>query len=402
MKSALLGTTALLLALFHPPAQAEAPEIRWSGFGTLGAVVTNDDDLRFARIGIDRPGSESPDFGPDSVLGVQGNLSLSEHTGAVVQLVSRESPRGDYDPRVALAFVSHALTPTLTARIGRMRVPFFMWSDSLDINYANPWVRPPVEVYGLNPFTDLDGIDLLYRTRIGNADIEIHPYIGSSYIPLYKNGRGRLRDLWGVNLALTFEHLSLHLGHGEAKLALHWNDDEYNMLIGALRASGLDSVAQGLSGHAGYAAFSSAGFQWDDGEWLVAGEYARRENRSYVSSAHAWQLTIGHRFGAALPYLMVARQTEDRPTSGSVLLPPGSPFAAFIAAFDTSRNLAQRSATAGVRWDFARNAAFKAEFSHMRTAPQAWGSFFPRGNPAAARISDRAFNVLSLSIDVAF
>lgn len=400
MKSALLVCALLILA--PPLPQAQAQEIRWSAFGTLGAVATDDDDLRFARIGVDRPGAESPDFGPDSVLGVQANVALGEQTGAALQLVSRESPRGDYTPRVTLAFLSHAITPTLTARIGRMRVPFFMLSDSLDINYANPWVRPPVEVYGLNPFTDLDGIDLLFRTRVGTTDVEIHPYAGTSYIPLYKRGSGRLRELFGVNLAITHEHLSVHLGHGEAKLTLHWDDDEFNTLIRALRANGLGMIASELSGDDGYASFSSAGFQWDDGEWLLVGEYARRENRRYVSGSHGWYLTAGHRFGAVLPYLTFARQTQDRPTSGSVILPPGSPFAAFIDGFDTSRNLAQRSTTLGVRWDFARDAAFKAEFSHMRTAPHAWGSFFPRGNPAAAQISDRAFNVLSLSVDVAF
>lgn len=404
MKSSFLLTLSLAVAAAQVPAQAQVaePEVRWSAFGTLGAVVTSDDDLRFARIGIDHPGAESPDFGPDTVFGVQANLALSEQTGAVMQLVSRESPRGDYTPRVTLAFLSHALTPTLTARVGRMRVPFFMLSDSLDINYANPWVRPPVEVYGLNPFTDLDGIDLFFRSRIGNADIEIHPYAGSSYIPVYRRGNGKLRELFGINLALSTEHLALHLGHAEAKLALRWSDADFDTLVGALRATGQGAIANELSGDDGYASFSSAGVQWDDGEWLLIGEYARRENRRYGNSAHGWHLTVGHRFGATLPYLTIARQTQDRPTSGNVALPPGSPFAAFIDGFDTSRNLAQRSATLGVRWDFSRNAAFKAEFSHMRTASDAWGSFFPRGNAATAQLGGRSINVLSLSVDVAF
>ncbi|ANQ83765.1 hypothetical protein [Azoarcus olearius] len=392
---------ALLLGL-APPARADAPEIRWSAFGTVGAVVTDDEDVRFIRSGIDHPGAESPDFGPDSVLGVQGNINLSEQAGAVLQVISRENPEGDYTPRVTLAFLSYALAPTLTARIGRMRVPFFMLSDSLDINYANPWVRPPIEVYGLNPFSDLDGVDLLYRTRIGNTDLEIHPYAGSSYIPIHRRGNARLRELYGINLALTHDHLSLYLGHAEARVALHWDDNEYNTMTAQLRSFGLGSVVAQLSGNDGYAAFSSAGVQWDDGRWLLIGEYARRENRSYANSAHGWYVTVGRRVGATLPYLSFARHTQDRPTSGSSAVPAGSPFQPFIEGFDKSRNIAQHSTTAGVRWDFTRNAAFKAELSHIRTDPDAWGSLFPRGNPAFARMGDRSYNVLSVSVDVAF
>lgn len=400
MKSAVL-LAGLLAILPLQAAQAQAPALRWSAFGTLGAVAVDDDALRFARIGIDHPGAESPDLGPDSVVGVQANLALSEQTGAVVQLVSRENPNGDHTPRIALAFLSHALTPALTVRVGRMRVPFFMLSDSLDINYANPWVRPPVEVYGLNPFTDLDGIDLLFRTRIGDTDIEIHPYAGSSYIPLYKNGRGKLRDLAGINFTVTYDKLMLHLGHGEARLALHWGDEDFVALEGALHANGFGAVADELTGSHGFAAFSSAGFQWDDGDWLVVGEYARRENRRYVNSAHAWQLTVGHRFGNLLPYAVIARQDQDRPAAGSASL-PGSPLGAFIDGFNMSRNLAQRGTTVGVRWDVERNIAVKAELSRIRTARQAWGSFFPRSTPALSQIDNRSYNVLSLSVDVAF
>lgn len=404
MKPTLRGLGLLLLALplfTTTPARAAA-DILWSGFGTVGAVASDDDEVYFTRVGVDRPGAADIDLGPDSVLGVQGNARLGEQTGAVFQLVSRENAYGDVAPRVTLAFVSHAITPTLTARIGRMRVPFFMLSDSLDINYANPWVRPPVEVYGLNPFTDLDGIDLLLRTRVGSVDVEIHPYAGTSYIPIYRDGRARLDRLAGINLALSHDALSLHVGHAEARIALHWGDPDFDRLDGALRASGLGHVADALSGDDGYAAFSSVGFQWDDSRWLVIGEYARRENRRYASSAHGWHFTAGRRFGNLLPYVGIARQTQDRPTSGQVALPPGTPFGAFIDAFDQSRNLAQRSATLGVRWDYTPNTAFKAELSHVKVAADGWGSFFPRGDAATTRMGDRRLNLLSLSVDVAF
>ena len=178
--------------------QAQAAEfggLELSGFATVGAVYTDHNDMGFSRVGFDQPGDENPDFGPDTVLGVQANLRLSTLTSAALQVRSREDSAGSYEPRPTLAFLSHHLTPSVTLRFGRMRGPFFMLSDSIDVNYSHPWVRPPVEVYGLNPFVDVDGVDLLYRTRVGETDLEVHPYFGRSRIDLHGFCRQLRRQL---------------------------------------------------------------------------------------------------------------------------------------------------------------------------------------------------------------
>lgn len=388
-------SVALAMACAATPLHAEAPRLQISGFGTVGAVAVSQSDIRFIRVGLDHPGAESPDFGPDTVLGVQGNLTFSPRTSVVVQLLSRESPQGDYNPRASLAFLSHSLAPELTVRAGRLRIPFFMLSDSLDINYANPWIRPPVEVYGLNPFSDLDGIDLLFRTRIGNADLEVHPYLGRSYIPIHRKGSARLDRLMGVNLTFTTERLTLFLGHGESDLELKWSDDNFDVLTAVMPPE----VNRELSGNDGYATFSSAGFQWDDGNWLLVGEYARRVNRRYANSAHGWHFTVGHRFENLMPYVTLARHTEDRPITTASAPAPLEPF---LDGFLASRNLAQRSITLGTRWDFRRDAALKIEFSHTQTFDNSWGSYFPRGNPATTDPRDRAINMLGVALDVTF
>lgn len=378
----------------------QADQWQFSGFGTLGMVVTNQSDIRFARIGVDRPGSETPDFGPDSVIGVQANISLSPRTSAVLQLTSRERPDSGYLPHPSLAFVSYAPTPELSIRLGRLRVPFFMHSDSLDINYALPWIRPPVEVYGLNPFSDLDGVDVLYRTRIGSTDLEFHPYAGRSAIPIYKSGRGRLDRLLGFNVSIMTDRLTLFIGHATSPLTLHWGDPDFDQLVSILPPE----LNRELSGDRGHATFSSAGFQWDDGSWQLTGEYARRVNRRYANSAHGWHLTLAHRFGAITPYLTLARQTEDRPIAqyDFPATPTGQLQNRAFEQFLISRNVAQRSITLGMRWDLQRNIALKTEFTHTKTPHDSWGSYFPRGDVLANAPIDRSINMLGLSVDVTF
>ena len=198
----LLLLSVTLRATDSAAADPMKPEL--SGFATLGAVTTDRDDMWFTRYGVNYPSSSSsdPDFSPDSLLGLQASLRLLADNDVTLQALVMEDGTNSYDPRVTLAFFRQTLAPGLSVRVGRVRAPFFMLSDSLYVNYSNPWVRPPVEVYGLNPFNDLDGIDFIYHARIGELDAEIHPYYGRSAIS-FLQGRARLDETWGLNLVLT-------------------------------------------------------------------------------------------------------------------------------------------------------------------------------------------------------
>lgn len=386
---------AALAVLALPAAAQPAPNWQFSGFATLGAVYTRSDDLQFARVGIDAPGGNRVDTGPDSVLGLQAGLRFGERSNAVLQIVTRETQRGDHRPRPALAFVSHALTPALTVRAGRLRSPFFMLSDSVDINYSHAWVRPPVEVYGLNPFSDLDGIDLLHRKTYGDTHIEFHPYLGRSKIPVIGGGDAELSRLLGLNVTVEFGEFSLSLGHATADLSVRRSSQGFRDFVAPLPIELQDR----LSGSDARASFSSIGLQWDDGRWRFSAELARNTAKAFSNSASGAYASLGRRIGNFMPYVTLARQREDEP----VIRPEEAGIhAPRIALFNRSRNQSQRSATAGLRWDFTSEAAFKAELSHVRTDRGAYGTFIARGDPFAPGLDHRVINVLSVSVDVVF
>lgn len=376
-----------------------APDVQISGFATLGAVYTRSDDLQFARVGIDAPGGDRVDLGPDSVFGLQFGLQFGQGTGAVLQVTTRETQRGDYDPRPALAFVSHALTPELTVRAGRLRSPFFMLSDTTDINYNQPWVRLPAEVYGLNPFADLDGVDLLHRKRVGEAFVELHPYFGASSIPVIGGGRARLQRLLGLTMTVEAGEFSFSAGHAEADLSVKRTSPSYLALIDE---AGLSPALQArLSGSGANASFSSLGMQWDDGRWRIVAELGRLEADAFVNSATGAYIAVGRRFGPLMPYLSIARQRQNDPLADPALADSASSASA-LALFNRSRNQAQRSLTLGGRWDFSPHAALKAEFSHILTDHGAHGTFIARHNPFAAGLDHQSINLMSVSVDVVF
>lgn len=388
------------LAIAAGNALADSGDWRVSGFGTLGAVWSSDADAALLRPGINAPGRDSPAFGPDSILGLQASRSFGHGIDGTVQVIVREDQSRHVEPRLAWAFVRLTPVADVEIRIGRMRSAFFLFSDSIWINYANTWVRPPVEVYGLNPFSDLDGADLLWRRRIGDYDVELRPFVGRSTLEL-QSRTARLKRILGLNLAAHLDQWSLHLGHAESPFGLPWADPIFLAVDGALRNSPAAAVASDLSGEHGYARFDSIGLQWDSGDYLLSAEYARRAVNRYTTTARGWQVTVGRRFGPVTLYLVGARQIEDEPVTDADLsaIPP---LQAVLNAFLESRNGAQHSVTIGSRWDFHRNAALKLEFSQAKLDQRSWGSFFPVEGSGVIELGGKRINVFSASIDMSF
>jgi len=399
------------------PFRFDTGNIQFSGFGTLGMIYTHDKELRYIRPSTNHPGHENPDLGPDAVLGVQANVALGSNASLVLQAISRESTLGSYKPRASLAFLSYAFTPNVTVRAGRLRTPFFMLSESIDINYANPWIRPPSEIYSMFPFSELDGIDLLLTFGgIGGFDIELHPYYGTSNLPIYQDGKGHLKNVRGLNITATRGHLTLFAGHGQTNFSLKWRGRDFQMLSQYLQPPLVlngDDILQDLSGSDGKGRFSVAGIQWDDGKWQFIGEYNRLRANRYTHHAHAWELTAGRRFGEFMPYITIASHTEDQPitTKRAALAMPipgvGEQLDEALDTFLAARNLSQSSATLGLRWDFYKSTAFKLEFTRAHIHNRSWGSFFPKDPDAPPatlnkRMWKRSVNTLGVSVDVTF
>ncbi|MCB1928817.1 MAG: hypothetical protein KDH17_12380 [Rhodocyclaceae bacterium] len=399
MTKSLLGAV-LALAIVASEASADTGEWRISGFGTLGMVRPTEGDASLLRNGINTSGRDGVDFGADSVIGLQAGRSLASGIDVTAQMVVREDQNGNVEPRLAWAFVRFTPLADLEFRIGRMRAPFFMFSESLWINYANTWVRPPTEVYGLNPFSDLDGADMMWHSRIGGYDLELRPYIGRSSLER-RVRRATLKRIVGMNLSVYRDDYSFFLAHAESPFSLPWSDPIFIAVDAALRASPFFAAASDLSGSDGYARFDSIGMQWDNGEYLASAEYARRAVNRYIPSAHGWQLTLGRRVGTFTAYGVLARQTEDEPAS-SADLSSVPPLQSALDLFNATRNTAQKSATVGARWDFHRNAALKLEFTHAKVADDSLGSFFPVDGSGTILFSGRRINLFSASVDVSF
>ena len=67
------------------------------------------------------------------------------------------------------AFVKAAPLPGLSLRVGRMAMPNYMVSDSRNVGFANTWLRPPNEVYGLASLPRSEGANVTYSHELGSV-----------------------------------------------------------------------------------------------------------------------------------------------------------------------------------------------------------------------------------------
>lgn len=388
----LIGLTQLIGIV---PAVSAGNNLQLSGFGTAALISLEQNDVFFNHPGKQRERRRNEWISAsDTLLGVQGSLSLRNDTEATVQVIVEENYQNDVKPRLAWAFVRHDLKPNLTVRAGRLRTPFFMHSDSLDINFAHPWVRPPVEVYGLNPVSDLDGVDMLYRTHIGGFNVEVQPYFGYGKVK-FPDGSAQLDHTGGISINMSRGDLRVQFGHGEGGFDLNYGDPIYLGTRDYLLASGQADVVARLSGDDGHTSFSAIGFQWDRNAYQFSGELARRRADKFLANAYAWYLSAAYQAGSFAPFVVLAKQNA----SSQIVAANGDPV---LEGYLASRSSNQESLALGVRWDAAPNKAIKLQWTRNWVDNDAWGAFFPTGDPTVSNPSGRRIDMLNLSLDFVF
>ncbi len=178
MRPALLAWT--LAALLGGQAlPAAAVDYALSGYATLGWTQSRGlDGGRYLRFS-DHDGS----LKTESRLAGQLDVRFTPALSATLQL--KLAPAADSDQGTALttawAFVGWRPGNDWLLRAGRMRVPLYLHSESLDIGVAYDLARLPVEMYSMSPSNEFDGISAAYTLPLalfGGSELSIDGYGG--------------------------------------------------------------------------------------------------------------------------------------------------------------------------------------------------------------------------------
>jgi hypothetical protein len=407
--------TLILVAMLGSPLgayaagdDASASIFSFSGFGTLGVVHSSESEADFTNSTFKPNGAGftrawSPDV--DSRLGAQVIANVTSQLSAVVQLISEQLYDDTYRPHIEWANIKYQFTPDLSVRVGRTVLSSFMFSDTRLVGYANPWVRPPVEVYSLVPVSNSDGLDASYKLHVGDF---VHTIVGSigkinpGLPPSLGGGNAHARAQWLISDTIEYGAVTVHISYQDAHLTI----PGLNRFFDAFRQFGLQGVALAneYDQDDKRVSFFGVGAMYDPGRWFALGEWGHDDFHSVLGSNTAWYVSGGYRLAKVTPYLTYSKVSVNSNTSDPGLtlstLPP------FLVGPATGLNAAlnatlaavadQRTMSVGARWDFVKNVALKVQYDHTRIGAGSTGTLT---NIQPGFVPGGTLNLFSVAID---
>ena len=285
--SACIGAAALVIGL---PSQAQ-DKIEWSGFGNIAAgMTTGSDDQLF---GYDN----DLDFNPETLCTPGKKASLSDKLTVTTQLMSRGSD--DFDLGVEWAYLQYQLSDSTSVNMGKLRLPLYIYSDSLDVGYSYHWLRTPQSVYRV-AFDNYTGVSVQHNAFVGDFIFNTQVIAGTVKDDVEAGGsnlsQAELNNLIGFNASAIYNNLTMRIAYYQTNdTNIHLQ--EIDTLLTSLEQIGAGSVASELEASEDKGAFAGVGFMYDNFNWFVGAEYTQLEvENSYIPKQRSSYITAGKRF----------------------------------------------------------------------------------------------------------
>lgn len=338
-----------------------------NGFGTVGATYMGGEERTYGpKDGID----EGVSYKEDTKIGVQVRYQVTDQFSLAAQ-AKTEFINEDLKAKVSWAYGSYQVNDDLTIRAGRLATPVYMKSDSLDVGYTYPWVRPPVEVYGQVPIQSYEGLDVLYAANIAGKKVDFQAYAGTvleqDFSYLGNESKVESDAVYGISATVPFEYGFIR--------AVHSYSDGLNIEVGDFYK------LEGLEG-----SFTAIGGQFNYGDATIMGEYALRDGPTEdgVSQLNGYYVTSAYQLTPALQPHVTYSNIEDKNSGGE-----------------------QSSLSAGVRYDVYPGVSVKAEYTAIEA--EGYSGFYDASGlvglgtlQMAPALLEGDSDVFSLAIDFVF
>jgi hypothetical protein len=238
-------------------------------------------------------------------------------------------------------------------------------------------VRPPVEVYGLVPISNSDGVDLAYRLHVAEATNITQASYGQTKLR-DDSSTTKVKSLYGFANTTEIGPATVRFSYLRGNLTGDYSRAFFD-LFRQFGPEG-DAIADKYDINNKLTTFVGLGGSYDPGNWFLMAEWSKENTHSILGANTGWYASSGYRFGKFTPYLTYAHVKLDSNKSdpGLTTVPPASAAAAasLNAALNSflESNAAQKTISVGARWDFAKNIALKLQYDHIRISSGSQGT----------------------------
>ncbi|MDI9244050.1 hypothetical protein [Marinobacter sp. CHS3-4] len=352
---------ARLNSLQKQVTESSLEKAKFNGFFSTGYVrATND-------AGYD-DSSEESDLQTLSLFGLQGTFALGRNTDAVLQLVSRGSE--DWDTELEWGYVRHQFHTGTEVRAGKMRLPLFMESETLEIGFGQPWARPPEAVYDPIPVRSYLGADVSHTFNLDSSSIGTRLFAG--HLDDEADSLGQTVDVELRNLIGLTTNWTNYL----------WT---FRGVYARTEAFVGDPAGPVNLGQDEKAEFMGLGMSYDDGAWLLMSELTRVKVDGVFQNTDSAYITFGRRIVEVMPYVTASwiESKDNFKREGTAL-----------SVLDVRR----QAYSLGFRWDLVPSVAMKFDWTHARGFSNTTGGLI--GNQLGGNFEST--DVYTVRLDAAF
>ena len=356
MKKTLIGLVVTAACVTSNTALAE---VNINGFASIkGGMTTGKDDTLYGY-------TNDLEFKEESLFAVQLSSDLGEKLSVTAQLMAKGA--NDYDAKFAWAFLSYQLSDNWRLNAGRFRIPFYKYSDYLDVGYAFDWARTPRAVYDVE-FDTMDGISFYHSTSIADMTSNIQLVYGAYEGDISVSGalsRSKVQDITGGSWELSNDWLSARVAYFMADVTI--NATAFTPLLSALNTFGFGAVAREIDFNEDEGTFFGFGLSYDRNNWVAVTEYTNvKVKNSYMADRDAYFVSVGRRFDSITPYISYEKDDDVSKSAIYKAIPPQVPLLATVAAVVESQRADRDTWSFGMRYDFHPSAAFKVQLSSAK------------------------------------
>lgn len=370
---------------------AAAVDYVFSGFGTLG-YAQSDRNYKYQRF-IGSSGT----FMRDSVIGGQIDARFNGEWGATVQTKIAPALNQDnrWQPSVSWLFLSYRPTNDLLIRAGKLRMPFYLNAENMDVGATYTVARLPNELYSVSPTMDFTGASFAQSWSAGNDEVDLDGYWGKGDMPWRHYTRDTATPSWSpLRADAKGLLLSLHRDEDALRVGIHTADISFSdanqfytnmapvVLPPSSGMSGTYYTPAGQTSRITTPTFNlGADLHWKHG-FRTQGEYVRRRvNGTGIGpDTESFYFTLLKEVNAWTPYLtyaqiksknLAAYQAVNSARVSALfpgtLAPAANINAAQRAAADAMTMYDQYSWGIGAAYSIDKNSKLKAEWSVVHT-----------------------------------
>lgn len=338
-------------------------KLQVSGFARVLMGYLDDENAEYA--GYDN----SVNLNKQSLLGLQADYIFNDKislTGQVVGYTDTQRNSG-----LEWLYVTYNPNNALRIKFGRQRIPFFNYSDSLDVGFAYPWLTLPQQFYDTAFFSTFDGIMANYQFNFNNLLINYEGYWGRFDDKIYLASQEidtKVTDLMGVNASLSYKNFTLRASYNQGDAEIE--QQQAKQFSQQLRQFGYTRSANWLNAN-GRIKFYQLSANYEDLNYFIRSEIAKMVGESgLVADIDSFYISAGYNFCPYTAYITYSKKNLHFNHPANEISFGESPqqdvlaatYLGVLAAFPDDKSTGTKI---GIRWDWQTNVALKAEMTFV-------------------------------------